>query len=278
MCIIAYKSPEATLNEKAIKRLDECFSSNPDGAGFMFMDDERPNLVRIEKGFMTFDSLKEAIERHKLAGRDEVVFHFRIASGGVVGVGNCHPFPVTHDNALLAAPSSRVAAAIVHNGVINSAIKLTDAESDTRVFVRDWLAPAVQPAKKVGRAVDVLRLLAWFRGFNKFATMTSSGVELFGEFHEVDKWEFSNYSYLAPIVVTKGGKKDLSYAFWHEENDGYDAWKASQDKQYKCSLCSSKAASDLILLDASLGIWVCNECDRKCGRDGNSEKLQLPTG
>ena len=94
MCIIAIK-PEGQKVTKAI--LQNCYENNPDGAGFMYA---ASGQVEYQKGFMSFldfwDTWTKTRDRLALNKR-MVVFHFRIATAGVISPGQCHPFPVTKD-------------------------------------------------------------------------------------------------------------------------------------------------------------------------------------
>ena len=50
MCIAIYKPSDKILSQET---LNECYDSNPDGAGFMYAQDKK---LHIEKGFFSYDS------------------------------------------------------------------------------------------------------------------------------------------------------------------------------------------------------------------------------
>ena len=83
MCIAIYK-PEGKIISKAT--LQECYDSNPDGAGFMYNQSKK---LHIEKGFFSFDSFYDAYKKHE---NKQAVIHFRIKTHGKIDTANCHPF------------------------------------------------------------------------------------------------------------------------------------------------------------------------------------------
>ena len=49
MCIAIMKSANKKINKTTLRR---CYTANPDGAGFMFAED---NELHVKKGYFTFD-------------------------------------------------------------------------------------------------------------------------------------------------------------------------------------------------------------------------------
>ena len=95
MCIIVVKPKHKELQNKNI--LERCFTTNKDGAGYMFVD-KANDVVEIKKGFMNFNdfykSLIEDYKKYKLKDQT-LVMHFRIGTSGKSATGCTHPFPVT---------------------------------------------------------------------------------------------------------------------------------------------------------------------------------------
>lgn len=182
MCIIAVKSPEAKLDSTAMATLKRCWDENPHGAGFMFTDGDE---VEIHKGYMSWRAFRRAVVRQNLASRGTVVFHFRIATQGVIESETCHPFPVSTSNADLKARIVRTKSAIAHNGIITTMPK-HKRHSDTQIFIRDTLAIADEQ--------DVVPEMQ--DTGSKFVLLTAKVITLVGEFLEEDGWQYSNSSYM----------------------------------------------------------------------------------
>ena len=182
MCIAIYKPKNNVISKDT---LAECFRSNRDGAGFMYVEKKE---LKILKGFFTFDEFWDAYEPHqeKLA-----VIHFRIKTHGPVAVENCHPFVV--NNGL----------GFIHNGIISGYGSID--HSDTRDFNAKVLQPLVakygnnvlfQPAMK---ALIEARI-----GYSKFVFLDRHGnANIFNEDKGV--WDngvwYSNTSY-RPYIPT----------------------------------------------------------------------------
>lgn len=125
------------------KILENCFTNNPDGAGFAYAD--RGEVV-IRKGFMKFKDFLEAIHKadkeHDLTAKG-VLIHTRITTHGGTNPAMTHPFPICADEGALKKLVYRSPYAVIHNGIIS----LTSAEatkkgnmSDTAVFVEKYLS------------------------------------------------------------------------------------------------------------------------------------------
>jgi predicted glutamine amidotransferase len=182
MCVIAVKSLDATLDQTAMETLKRCWDENPDGAGFMFVDGDE---VVIHKGYMSWRAFRRAVNRQRLAERGTVVFHFRIATQGVIDSEACHPFPVSDNIRDLKARSIRSSSAVAHNGIITSMPK-HKRYSDTQLFIRDVFA---QTDMEDG-------IKEMFDTGSKFAVMTPDEVTLVGKFIDEDGWSYSNESYM----------------------------------------------------------------------------------
>jgi glucosamine 6-phosphate synthetase-like amidotransferase/phosphosugar isomerase protein len=101
MCIAIYKPKNKIISETT---LAECFRSNRDGAGFMYVDKKE---LKIQKGFFTFQEFYDAYKEHE---NKQCVVHFRIKTHGPVAEDNCHPFEVNQS------------LGFVHNGIISGLV------------------------------------------------------------------------------------------------------------------------------------------------------------
>ncbi len=116
MCVVIAKPKGVQIRKKYLRN---CYLSNPDGAGFMFVKDKR---IVVKKGYFSFelfwgDYLKAEQENTK----SPFVIHFRIATSGGVNKLNCHPFRIDEHNAF------------AHNGIFYS-LPYTAELSDTQIF------------------------------------------------------------------------------------------------------------------------------------------------
>lgn len=132
MCIIVCKPTGVSLDKQVWKN---CFDNNDDGAGIMYVND---NKVVVDKGHFDFDKLYEAIE--KLNDKD-IVVHFRAASPGmIINAENTHPF--FWENGETFSSDGKVPRyqwAMCHNGRLKWAN--TDKKSDTNCFAEQFLNP-----------------------------------------------------------------------------------------------------------------------------------------
>lgn len=135
MCIIAYKPKGIQAPSKNI--LQTCFDNNPDGAGLLLIRKDS-NIINIYKGFFSFDSFYQVVKSLNIGTDDISVYHFRIATSGLIDSGNCHPFPISNIVKDLTATYIETDKAFVHNGVIG---KGKGKLSDTMVYVKDKLFP-----------------------------------------------------------------------------------------------------------------------------------------
>jgi len=153
MCIAIYK-PEGKIISK--ETLKECYTCNPDGAGFMYAEDKK---LHIQKGFFSFESFYEAYKEHE---HKQAVIHFRIKTHGKIDTTNCHPFAVN--------PSL----AFVHNGVISG---FGDSDhTDTIGFNHGVLQPLVHKWGNLALFQDPMKDLIESRiGYSKLIFLDRHG-------------------------------------------------------------------------------------------------------
>jgi hypothetical protein len=183
MCIAIYKDKDVLISKET---LEECYRSNPDGAGFMYVEDGK---LSVHKGYFTFDSFYEAYQPHE---ESQAILHFRIKTHGPVDADNCHPFVINDD------------LAFVHNGVISGFG--SNAKSDTLEFNASILQPLVE---KYGNDImfdDSIKTLVESKiGYSKLIFLDNNGrYDIFNEHKGVwdgEVW-FSNHSY-KPTPVSK---------------------------------------------------------------------------
>jgi hypothetical protein len=162
------------------QRLRDMFSSNPDGAGFMFTRDKQ---VHIRKGFMKFKHFLRALNDEGITKSDILIMHFRIATAGSVSPQNTHPFPVSTNLKDLRATSTSTDMAMAHNGIISYAHDTKNDLSDTMTFIREVLAE--KHIKDNIYETSVLSLVEMAVGTSRLVFMDGEGqFSLIGDWME----------------------------------------------------------------------------------------------
>lgn len=222
MCIIAVKEKGYKLNKEYV---ENCFLYNPDGAGFMFVDN---NKVHIEKGFFDVDKyierLEEIWESKKLEEKN-LVMHFRISTSGGISKETCHPFPISNKLNKLRKTEINCGSGIVHNGIIGK-YATEKKMSDTQRFI-------LSDIFNIWRTNNKDILAKEFEGNGKFCILKSNGeIELYGKFLFEEGYIFSNDTYEAPkfYSTSKNYSKSYSYSAWDDSTDcPYDKWDVLDD-------------------------------------------------
>ena len=116
MCIAILKPKGETIDKT---RLENSFSNNDDGAGYMFAKD---GILKLFKGFFRFEDFWNSYKRNVIENGNPIsAIHFRITTHGKTDKNNCHPFKVNKK------------LGFIHNGVINM-VKTDNNKSDTAMF------------------------------------------------------------------------------------------------------------------------------------------------
>lgn len=133
MCIILACEPGKRPSDDI---LSNCWHANPDGAGVMWAEGGR---VEIVKGLMSFGDLAAAV---RYAPKDSpLVVHMRIGTSGGYGPEVTHPYPVSSDLAQLHALDVECPVGIAHNGVLPYPTDDASGVSDTVYYVSHVVAP-----------------------------------------------------------------------------------------------------------------------------------------
>lgn len=178
MCIAIYKKAGTQLLPET---LQTSWNSNPDGAGFMYAEKNKLNIV---KGLMTFTEFLDAYEPHK---EKECVLHFRIRTHGEANAENTHPFLISKTLGL------------VHNGIISKLDLTKDTtKSDTWHFTQQHLTKFYQDNPKFFLNSSYKQIIEEFIGWSKLIFMDNKGnIEIYNE--KAGSWNsgcwFSNSSW-----------------------------------------------------------------------------------
>jgi len=186
MCVIIHKVD--TLDENTIV---DCFTSNPDGFGLMYQENNR---VVTHKGLYEIDYIIDLL--HKFRDR-EYVAHFRIATVGNINNDNCHPFYCGGSTYLM------------HNGTLDINI-YKKKMSDTWHF-----AQLMRAAKVTNNLLDHLPKIV---GDNKLVFMNKKSTRLVGRFEEYEGNYFSNLRWLDYKLYDK----DFYSSYAYLDNYAYD--------------------------------------------------------
>ena len=183
MCVILYKPNNVAMPTKDI--LKTCYDNNPDGAGYMYSND---NNVVIKKGFMTFNAFYKSLKStKKLWNNTPFVIHFRISTQGGVNKQLTHPFPLSANMSDLKKLNNKSNIGIAHNGIIDltsNYYKKDINHSDTMEFITDYLSLIIDNINyyKNSKTLKLIERLA----DSKLAILDRCGhCELIGNFELV---------------------------------------------------------------------------------------------
>lgn len=268
MCIVVYKPKDRLMPSEDILR--ECFVRNPDGAGYMFPEDDK---VVIKKGYMNFKALYQAVMKdyNRLGAQTPFVLHFRIQTQGGVNQQCTHPFPISKKMVDLKELDINCDFGLAHNGIISltsTTSYSTYYDADTRTYKYDYRKPDYSDTMKFitdylsliiknnnwYKDEDKLTLIEQLAGYsNKFAIMDAKGhTTLIGNFIEDNGIYYSNGTYEPLLYKTQKSKcvvepeDEFDYfdKYYNEETNTYDfpvndcpCWQLGDDSM--CELCSN---------------------------------------
>lgn len=199
MCVIIVKGKNQDLPKE--KSLENCFTRNSDGAGFMYVNNN--NKVIIDKGYMTFKSFynryKELCKKYDNFNGKNLVMHMRISTAGGVKKENTHPFPLTNDFNAMKYLRSKCEVGIMHNGIISATKPTKEQESnginDTMVFIQKYLYPIYKDWRKCFENKTFLSGILNITG-SKFAILDKNdNLYMVGDFKKYEGNYYSNDSY-----------------------------------------------------------------------------------
>lgn len=193
MCIIVAKKSGVNIPKKAI--LKNCFTNNPDGAGFMY---SLHNKTIIKKGYTDFETfyndLMQAQKIHNLYNKN-VVLHFRIATSGGKTPAKTHPFILTNNEAALNSIDIQAnAPGIAHNGVL-SQFTYNKLLSDTQNYIKDFLYNIYKVNKHFYNNKYINAIINQSLNTSKLAIIDGAKLITYGKFTEEDGILYSNDTY-----------------------------------------------------------------------------------
>lgn len=196
MCIIVAK--EKNVGLPTYKQLLNCFEYNSDGAGFMYV---KNNKVIIDKGYMTW---KKFYKRYQKLCRkfnnfenQSLIMHFRIGTSSGNTPQNTHPYPISNKVDDLHKLYVKTDLGMVHNGIIHDYTpndKLSKT-NDTQEFILKYVSTLYNHYPKFYKDKYITKGMEDITN-SKLAFMDTSGyIYYVGDFITENGVKFSNSSY-----------------------------------------------------------------------------------
>lgn len=212
MCIICAKEEGILLLDSVVQNM---WDNNDDGAGFMYVEDGKLNVI---KGLMTFDDFLKAYEPHKLKS---LVMHFRIRTHGHTNAEMTHPFVVDEN------------LAFAHNGIISGLGDST--HSDTWYFNELYLKKIREQVSNFLNIPPVVDLIADKIGHSKLVFMDNTGEitivnEGKGERSKEGIW-FSNSSWKTARTYGRSYSSSNSCGIPYGTEDYYEWYGQNKREQ-----------------------------------------------
>ena len=231
MCIIVAKNKGVALPTK--KTLEQCFERNKDGAGIMYV---KNNKVIIEKGLMTFqDFYKKLKSIKKEFGGDltnkALVMHFRIGTHGENDKATTHPFPISNNFNDLRATYFETDLGMAHNGIM-SFYNYDRTLSDTQSFIKDYVSVFKELNKKFYLNNKVMEIIS------NEANISSNKL-CFLDNKENIYW-YGDKVIDNGVIYSNTTYKPYTYKSYRSYSYDYDYWYG---KDYKSSYSKPKTKS-----------------------------------
>lgn len=214
MCIIAIKTKDTKMfDEKTLKTM---FENNPDGAGYMYVDNGQ---VIIKKGFMTYKDLKKSLDGHDFTNKNLVV-HFRIGTSGLNDKLNCHPYPIDKMNGV----NVKCNLGMAHNGILyDYTPRVPSKKNDTQYFI-EYVLTALKNDFISDSSCRYL-ISELIGPNNKLAFLDSNdNITMINHFIKDNGYYFSNTSYKQPRYKKQTSVHD-NIKKVNELDEMWDWWK-----------------------------------------------------
>ncbi len=240
MCVICAKPSGVAF--PSVDYVYDMWTANPDGAGFMWADGKK---VHIKKGFMTFNSFKDAYTKTFLERENSediaAVLHFRITTHGGTKPENCHPFPVSGNMGMLQKLECTTNLGAAHNGII-SGISPRKNCSDTMEYIVSVVSIMKKLNKRFYLDKNFGRIIENTIGGSRFCFLDPAGtITTIGTWQEDDGLLLSNKNFkskFTSMYKSWGGY----YENWYDDDD--DEWMRYYERYYTKS---GKSKSDSTL-------------------------------
>jgi hypothetical protein len=239
MCLLIFKPQGITIPSSYLEAAD---IANPHGCGIAYPDGK---ITRTMKGAKWgADDIQRALAS---IGKAPAIIHFRYATHGSINNDNTHPFLLP--NGIAAA----------HNGIISS-VECGFDESDTRAYLRQYVAPAIQKGQDITSKSFLDTVGEQIGRGSKFVFMDGRGRygianEEAGHWHKGAWYSNTTYQERNYTWVLEDTVED-STAHWHE----------CDVAELACMDCGEHVASmafgKSVLISPDTGNILCGECSR----------------
>ena len=229
MCIIIAKYRNGRLPNK--NELKNSFEYNSDGAGFMYVNNDK---VVIDKGYMDYDKFigrfEELCEKYNNFDNKSLIIHCRIGTSSSNTAKNTHPYPVSNKERDLHKTYIETDLGVVHNGIISQYTPhwKKPTTNDTQEFIMKYLAPLYKNYKDFYKNKHIMNGIEDIIGSKLAFLDTQDKIYFVGEsnfIQEDDGLFFSNDSY--KYAINKYSFKNNKYYDW------YDEWYDKEQEYYK---------------------------------------------
>ena len=261
MCI-AILNNRNTISKKTLKT---CHQNNPDGMGMAWV---QAGEIKYFKELDSFKVFYSKYRKVRESTRGPILLHFRISTGGLLDLNNCHPFKINKT------------CAFMHNGVIPDYSGYQDNFTDTVHFNAEVLQQFEDPFRAVQQP-GIKRLIQDVIGYSKLVFLNHVG-ETFIINADLGHWIgenwYSNKSYLPkpkPIYKNYGWGKDyagdyspVGYigSYKKEPKKAPSYWEAPEVPEAlpeildNCDACGKEAPEDEICYSNTYNAYLCRTC------------------
>lgn len=157
MCLLIVKPAGLTI---PVEYLDNAVIQHPHGIGCAYADNGKVSITKNPNGDV--NELVYLLEEIKHL---PALVHFRYATHGSVSLANTHPFELPHGFAA------------AHNGIFHN-VKTEGDESDTRAFLRTYIAPRIVS----GTIASDTKIIEALVSGSKLALLSPAGEQtIYGE-------------------------------------------------------------------------------------------------
>lgn len=213
MCIIVAKNRKSKLPTK--QTLENCFNNNSDGAGFMYVNENRQ--VVIDKGYMTFNEFyshyKKLKKKYNNFKNKALVMHFRIGTSGSNTPENTHPYPITTNLSHLKKTYFTTNLGVVHNGIISHYTPHDKKDyNDTQNFIMKYLSKLYSHYPTFYKDKDIMYGVEQVCESKLCFLNTNDELYYVGDFIEDKGIMYSNSTYTTSYYYSKYYPNMLEYS------------------------------------------------------------------
>lgn len=219
MCIIIAKDKSGRI--PTIEELTNSFTYNSDGAGFMYVKNDK---VVIDKGYMKLtdflDRFKELCEEFNDFKNKSLVIHCRIGTSSGNTPENTHPYPISGKVKDLHKTHIECDLGMAHNGIIHDYTPSGKKPNtnDTQEFILKYVNKLYDKWEDFYKDKYILSGMEDITNSKLVFMNTSGDLYYVGEFVEDEKLKFSNTSYKSYSYYKTGKSYYTNHYDWYEDD------------------------------------------------------------